>query len=596
MFDSPAANLGGRTHDRQCYDYDGLGRLVEAWTPATAGCGTAPSSGIPGGAAAYWHSYSHDSVGNRTSVVEHAVGSGTDTTSTYDYPEAGGAAGTQPHGVTQVQQTGAQPGTSAFEYDAVGNMTGRDQAGQALQELSWDAEGELAAVAEDADGDGTISAAEQDEADGYVYTADGERILRTQDGATTLYLGHQELTLDHGTGTVSGQRYYTFGGMTIATRTGYNFADVDTIISDQQGTGTVQIPNVDGPAQRVHRYTDPYGKPRGPQASQPGAGGGADGDWTGEHGFLDKPVDATGLTAIGARMYDPTLGRFVSVDPVMDLTDPQQWNGYAYSHNNPTTFTDPTGMRELCETGYTCNYGKGGSITKAKKKPKPKPTIWDIRSRVRYSYTLAQPWQPLPSTTPYYDAAAARREVAAAKLALARANAAAARARVEQARQQAKAAAAARLREQRRMHRGTPTGAALGDLPSAFIVHQNGPYVGTGITLDDYPDQVNIELYAGGCEGLCVDGAVGFDTKEGFYRSIAPGFGIETGFSAGLTVGNGIVPGISYGASGSANVYGPFLMTGSTTFTNPPGISGGGGIGGGMRYGGHVYAKYTRAQ
>ncbi|MEU4363645.1 hypothetical protein [Promicromonospora sp. NPDC023987] len=63
VFDTPAANLGGRAHDRQCYDYDGLGRLIEAWTPATAGCGTAPSSGILGGAAAYWHSYSHDSVG-----------------------------------------------------------------------------------------------------------------------------------------------------------------------------------------------------------------------------------------------------------------------------------------------------------------------------------------------------------------------------------------------------------------------------------------------------------------------------------------------------------------------------------------------------
>ena len=338
-------------------------------------------------------------MGNRASVVEHGVGSGGDTTSTYGYPAAGGAAGTQPHGVTQVEHTGNQTGTSSFTYDDAGNMTGREHAGLPFQELSWDAEGELATVAADADGDGAVSVAEQDDAEGYVYTADGERVLRTQDGRTTLYLGHQELTLDHSTGSVSGQRYYAFGGMTIATRTGYNFGDVDTVISDQQGTGTVQIPNVDGPGQRVHRYTDPYGKPRGPQASQPGAGGGADGDWSGEHGFLDKPVDATGLTAVGARMYDPLLGKFVSVDPIMDLTDPQQWNGYAYSHNNPTTFTDPTGMREVCETGYSCNYGKGGSITKAKKKTKPKPTINDKRSRWRAAVRsrAITPWYSGPT-------------------------------------------------------------------------------------------------------------------------------------------------------------------------------------------------------
>ena len=52
---------------------------------------------------------------------------------------------------------------------------------------------------------------------------------------------------------------------------------------------------------------------------------------------------STGLTQVGARYLDVTLGRFISVDPVMDLLDPQQWNAYAYANNNPTTWSDPTG-------------------------------------------------------------------------------------------------------------------------------------------------------------------------------------------------------------------------------------------------------------
>ncbi|MEV4715050.1 polymorphic toxin-type HINT domain-containing protein [Micromonospora sp. NPDC049374] len=77
----------------------------------------------------------------------------------------------------------------------------------------------------------------------------------------------------------------------------------------------------------------PYGEDR--SATQP--------TFFGTRGFVGGTQDDTGLTHLGAREYDPTLGRFISVDPIQDLTDPQQWNGYHYANNNPTTFSDPSG-------------------------------------------------------------------------------------------------------------------------------------------------------------------------------------------------------------------------------------------------------------
>jgi len=41
----------------------------------------------------------------------------------------------------------------------------------------------------------------------------------------------------------------------------------------------------------------------------------------------------------------PTLGRFISVDPVRDLADPQQWNAYTYANGNPVTFSAPSGLK-----------------------------------------------------------------------------------------------------------------------------------------------------------------------------------------------------------------------------------------------------------
>jgi hypothetical protein len=51
-----------------------------------------------------------------------------------------------------------------------------------------------------------------------------------------------------------------------------------------------------------------------------------------------------------ARFYAPYMGRFLSVDPVLDtavtLKNPQGGNRYAYVRNNPSGKTDPTGKCE----------------------------------------------------------------------------------------------------------------------------------------------------------------------------------------------------------------------------------------------------------
>ncbi|MFI6424511.1 RHS repeat domain-containing protein [Promicromonospora sp. NPDC050880] len=361
---------GGRAPDRQCFTYDWAGRLAQAWTPAGGDCTAARSVSALGGADPYWNSYTYEVTGNRETVTARTPG-GT-TTAQYAHPTQG-VDSVRPHAVSSVTTTGQTAGTSEFNWDASGSMTGRSmpdgQGGLVTQSLTWDAEGELASVGQDGNADGDVADAGEAIAGGqYVYTADGERLVRAQGSGTgrtvTVYLpGGQEVTAS-ASGQVSAVRYYSFAGKTIAMRTGMLLDETFTITPDHHGTGSLQITYQSGTVTR--RYTDPFGAERGTAGpTVPGAGDVA--GWAGDHGFLDKPADSTGLTAVGARMYDPGLGVFVSVDPVMDLADPQQWHGYAYAHSNPTTFSDPTGLRETCESGWSCDYGSGGEIVDAER-------------------------------------------------------------------------------------------------------------------------------------------------------------------------------------------------------------------------------------
>ncbi len=66
-------------------------------------------------------------------------------------------------------------------------------------------------------------------------------------------------------------------------------------------------------------------------------------------GFTGKPYDGnTGLSYMGARYYDPLLGRFMGVDPVrFDEENIHSFNRYAYGNNNPYKFVDPDGREAV---------------------------------------------------------------------------------------------------------------------------------------------------------------------------------------------------------------------------------------------------------
>lgn len=334
-----AATHADATDDVQCYRYDGHDRLTEAWTP-TNGCASDPSTAVLGGPAPYWQSFTYDNLGSRKTQTNHATTSGSDdTTTSFDYPAAGTK---QAHTLTSsTTVTGSKEVHDAYTYDASGNTHTRTYENK-TQTLDWDDENHLAKVT---NADGTSVS--------YLYDADGNRLLSRDDSGTTLYLGDTEIHLNKGASTTTGTRYYSWAGQTVAVRT--STGGLQWQVTDAHNTAETAI---DATTQAVtRRRLDPFGNPRGNQPD-PSA-------WLGDKGFVDGIQDTdTGLTHLGAREYDPTIGRFVSVDPVLELTDPQQLNGYTYAADNPITGSDPAGLYTDDGTGHSEPHtGKAGGPT-----------------------------------------------------------------------------------------------------------------------------------------------------------------------------------------------------------------------------------------
>ncbi|WP_308285993.1 DUF6042 family protein [Streptomyces ardesiacus] len=292
-------------------------------TPTTQNCTDTRNASALSGPAPYWTSYTYNTAGQRATETEHTSTATAKTTYCYTNTE-------QPHTLTgTTSKADCTTPERTYTYDTTGNTTQRPgAAGDSTQNLAWSDEGKLTQVTEGA------------QSSDYLYGADGTLLIRTtENGERVLYAGTTELHL-RADGTTWAQRYYTADGITAGMRTNQTgTTNVTFLISDHHGTSSLAVDRLD--QKYTKRYTTPFGEDRGKPLYGP---------WPDDKGFLGKTRDiTTGLTHIDAREYDPTIGQFISVDPLLEANRPQTLNGYSYGANNPLTFSDPSGMGLACD-------------------------------------------------------------------------------------------------------------------------------------------------------------------------------------------------------------------------------------------------------
>ena len=315
------------------YGYDTAGRLTDIGH--SAGATTIDS-----------FTYSLDGNGNRVGVTSNA--------GTESYTLDG------LNRITSATYPGAQ--SEAFAYDPAGNRTSHTAIDGTTTGYTVDATGQLIS-------DTTGTTYSYDDAGNLLGTSDGDVYVYDDYGrATSITAGGVTETYTYDArdvrATVDGiSQLWDRNGLPtlIETGAGDNFIHTNGVARDgdewllADAVGSVRA-TVDA-AGNVSAETafTAFGEPLTGQADS--------------FGFAGEQLDTTGLLHLRARQYNPTIGRFTTVDPVQPgAPGTTGYNLYTYSGNNPTTFTDPSGRAVFVEDSVVRSsvagrpFLSGGSI------------------------------------------------------------------------------------------------------------------------------------------------------------------------------------------------------------------------------------------
>ncbi|MFT3887745.1 MAG: RHS repeat-associated core domain-containing protein [Arachnia sp.] len=368
-----------------CYRYDTRARLTDAWT-SNDDCVANPSStaSTTYGFLPMWHQWTHNDAGVRTKETKNKVVQLPAATTTTTY-----ALGVTGHAHAIASQTSTPTGgtgtTTTYTYDSAGNTTSSTTGG-ITESLAWNTLGKVA------------STSKSGKTTSYLYSAGGSILMRKDPNGSTVYTPAGELRLT-GTSTKTGTRFYSHNGRSVAQRVGA--AVLQALDGDQTGTASVAVDWSDL-SKTTWRYHDPYGN------RIDGLG-----TWQTDHTYLDRPTDTTtGYVQTGARLYNPKVGRFLSVDPVLDAANTQTLNGYGYTAADPINSHDATGLnprnyhQNPDANHYVTTGGRKIEKTKANlpsvkpravQEPKTRPANRPARPRFGPSMVL----KLLPKLNPY---------------------------------------------------------------------------------------------------------------------------------------------------------------------------------------------------
>jgi len=224
-------------------------------------------------------------------------------------------------------------------YDAAGNITLDPLSGRTM---TYDAENRL------------LTATNGGVGSSYTYDADGRRVRRIIGGQETwhVYGIGGELLAEYGAGGASNSPQKEYGyrnGQMLVVWDGSETGDrqLQWLVQDHLGS-TRMVVDRSGSLGGVRRHDfAPFGEELGAGIGIRSAALGYGGDSVRQKFTGYEHDNETGLDFAQARYFASVQGRFTSTDPLLSSgrpDNPQTWNRYSYSLNNPLLYVDPSGM------------------------------------------------------------------------------------------------------------------------------------------------------------------------------------------------------------------------------------------------------------